>query len=125
MAHGAGPQRLSQALSELIALRGYARVQGNAQLQAAWLDVAGGMIARETRALAIKRGVLHVAVANAPLLGELAGFFRESLVQKLRDGHAHLRIRELKFRLDSDIGVRTRLAGSRTDRQSQDESTSP
>src|SRR5262245_28134902 len=106
MAASRGPQPLSQALSELIALRGYARVQGDAQLQSAWAAVAGGAIARQTRAVAIRRGVLQVAVASAPLLSELAGFYRAAFVEKLRQAHSHLRIRDLKFRLDSDLATR-------------------
>jgi len=103
MASSPGPQRLSQALSELIAFRGYARVQGNAQLQSAWSAVAGATIARQTRALTIKRGVLNISVSSAPLLSELAGFYRVAFLEKFRESFAELRIKDLKFRLDSDI----------------------
>lgn len=106
MASRPGPQRLSQALSELIAFRGYARVQGNAQLQSAWTAVAGATIARQTRALTVKRGVLTILVSSAPLLSELAGFYRVAFLEKFHELHADLRIRDLKFRLDSEIGQR-------------------
>ena len=101
-----GPQRLSQALGELIAFRGYARVRGDAQLQSAWADVAGKTIARQTRAVAIRRGVLHVSVDHAPLLSELAGFYRQAFLEKLQELHAHLNIRDLKFKLDSGVAGR-------------------
>ncbi|HLJ10839.1 MAG TPA: DUF721 domain-containing protein [Planctomycetaceae bacterium] len=101
-----GPQRLSLALSELIALRGFARPRGEAQLQAAWAEVAGAGIARQTRAVAIRRGVLHVAVDHAPLLSELAGYYRASLLEKLRKTQAHLKVRDLKFKLDSGLAAR-------------------
>ena len=104
MANSPGPQRLSQALSELIAFRGYARVQGDAQLQSAWAGVAGETIARQSRAVSIKRGVLQISVASAPLLSELAGFYRVSFLEKFRELHPQLRIRDVKFRLDSDVG---------------------
>jgi hypothetical protein len=52
-------------------------------------------------------------VANAPLLSELAGFYRVTFLEKLREGHAHLRIRDLKFRLDSDIATRGAAAPAR------------
>ena len=107
-----GPQRLSQALSELIALRGYARVQGAAQLQAAWADAAGATIARQTRPVAIRRGVLFVAVDHAPLLSELAGFYRQELVSKLQEKHGDLKIRDVKFKLDSGVGARNRKRGA-------------
>ncbi|MSR58504.1 MAG: DUF721 domain-containing protein [Planctomycetaceae bacterium] len=98
-----GPQRLSQALSELIAVRGYARVHGNARLQTAWGAVAGAAIARQTRAVAVKRGVLQVSVGSAALLSELVGYYRVAFLDKLRADYADLRIRDLKFRLDSNL----------------------
>src|SRR6516225_5339989 len=101
MGRGLGPQRLALALSELIAQRGYARVRGDAQLQSAWAETAGATIARLTQVVAIRRGVLHVAVAHAPLMSELAGFYRQTLLQKLQEKHADLRIRDVKFKLDS------------------------
>lgn len=103
MASGSQPQPLAKALSELIALRGYARVQGDAQLQSRWAQVAGPSFARQTKAVAIRRGVLHVSVATAPLLSELAGFHRIALLEKLQTSHADLRVRDLKFRLDSNL----------------------
>jgi hypothetical protein len=103
MGRGPGPQRLALALSELIAQRGYARVRGDAQLQSAWAEASGPTIARQTRAVAIRRGVLHVAVAHAPLLSELAGYYRRPLLEKLQEKHADLRIRDVKFKLDSNV----------------------
>ncbi|MDB5387747.1 MAG: hypothetical protein JWM11_3393, partial [Planctomycetaceae bacterium] len=41
MSQDPGPLHLSKALAELIALRGFARPQGDAQLQAAWDQAAG------------------------------------------------------------------------------------
>ena len=108
MSKGSGPQPLSRAVSELIALRGYARVEGARQLQSAWAQAAGATIARQTRAVAIRRGVLHVSVDHAPLLSELAGFYRHSLLEKFRELHADLGVRDLKFKLDSGVGARNR-----------------
>jgi predicted nucleic acid-binding Zn ribbon protein len=104
MAARPGPERLSLALAELIAQRGYARVRGAGQLQSAWAGVAGATIARQTRVMAIRRGVLHVAVGHAPLLSELAGYYRQALLGKLQEKHADLKIRDLKFKLDSGVG---------------------
>jgi predicted nucleic acid-binding Zn ribbon protein len=101
-----GPQRLSLALGELIAFRGYVRIRGDAQLQSAWADAAGKTIARQTRVVAIRRGVLHVAVDHAPLLSELAGYYRQSFLEKLQELHGHLNIRDLKFKLDSGVAAR-------------------
>jgi predicted nucleic acid-binding Zn ribbon protein len=105
MAASPGPERLSLALTELIARRGYARVRGAGQLQTAWAEIAGVTIARQTRVMAIRRGVLHVAVGHAPLLSELAGYYRQTLLEKLQEKHADLKIRDLKFKLDSGLAA--------------------
>lgn len=103
MGSGLGPLHVSRALAELFALRGYAREQGSAQLQAIWNGVAGSDVAPQTRVLGINRGVLQVGVANAPLLAELAGFHRAGLLKQIQTAHPELRIKDLKFRLKSDI----------------------
>jgi hypothetical protein len=97
------PQPLSAALSQLIAMRGLARAGGDAQLTEIWKSLAGPKIAGATRVLNIHRGVLHVAVTNAPLLSELASFHKSSLLAALTEEYPHLRIRDLKFRLRGDL----------------------
>ena len=98
-----GPEHLAQAISRLIALRGLARVKGESQLQQTWNTVAGERIAGHTKALEIRRGVLHIGVANAPMLGELASFHKLTLLTKLQTEHPGLKIRDLKFKLKTDI----------------------
>jgi Dna[CI] antecedent, DciA len=100
---GRGPQRLRLALTELIALRGYARPRGDADLQSAWRSTVGETTSKQTRAVAIRRGVLHVGVAHAALLAELSGFHRQTLLEKMTRLFPHLKIRDLKFKLDSSI----------------------
>ncbi len=91
------PERLSQALTDLIALRGWARVRGNAQLADAWKSVAGESVARGTQVVGIRRGVLQVAVGNSPLLSELASYHKGTLLAALSRDHPDLKIRDLKF----------------------------
>lgn len=93
------PLPLSVALKELIALRGFARVRGDNELDAAWKKVAGEEIGAKTRALQISRGVLMVAVDNAPLLSELASFQGPEFLQKLKQQFPHLKLKNLKFKL--------------------------
>jgi hypothetical protein len=93
------PLPLSVALSELIALRGFARVRGDNELEAAWKTVAGPEIAAQTRPLLVSRGVLSISVENAPLLSELASFEGPQLLQKLKQQYPHLKIKNLKFKL--------------------------
>ena len=99
----ADPQPLGKVLSELIALKGLARVHGNEQLQQAWKSVAGDNISRFSAVIDLTRGVLQVGVANTAILSELASFHKAKLLETLQQQHSHLKIRELKFRLKTDL----------------------
>ncbi len=103
MGPASDPEHLSHALSEVIARRGLARVLGNEQLQATWKEVAGEKVFRQTRVTAIRNGVMQIAVSNAALLSELAGFEKQSLLTDLQEKHPELRIRDLKFRLKGSM----------------------
>lgn len=100
-----GPQSLGSALSELFALRGYARIQGNAQLLAYWKSVAGESLASQTKVMGIKRGVLQIGVASAPLLSELTAFRKPNLLKQLQEEATELKIRDIKFILRGDIAA--------------------
>jgi hypothetical protein len=100
---GSDPQRLSGVLSELIALRGLARVQAGSQLEAAWKDAAGSDVAKATQVQGIKRGVLQVSVDNAPLLGELASYHKSTILTALQERNPHLKLRDLKFALKGKL----------------------
>jgi len=93
------PQPLSRALAELIALRGFARVRADDELQSAWKRVAGDELAGQTRALQVARGVLSIAVTSAPLLNELVSFRSAELLQQMQQRFPHLKVKNLKFRL--------------------------
>jgi len=103
MGAGPEPQPLSRVLSELIALRGFARVKSGSQLEEAWRETAGGEISAATRVQGIKRGVMQVAVGNAPLLGELVSFHKGTLLKSLQSGYPHLKVRDLRFVLKGDL----------------------
>jgi hypothetical protein len=107
MSHGRGrvPAPLSQAVSELIALRGWARLKGHACLVEAWTKAAGMQVAAATRVLEIRRGVLQVAVGNSPLLSELVAFQKPTLLEALATEHPELKIRDLKFVLKGDLAT--------------------
>lgn len=103
MTAASNPGRLGEALSQLISLRGFARVRADEQLAEIWKEVAGPRIADDTRLLGINRGVLKVAVNNAPLLSELVAFYKASLLEELNDRHPELKISGLTFRLRGDV----------------------
>lgn len=103
MAKEGGPKSLGEALSELIALRGLARARGDADLLKAWIDVAGREVAKQSRPLSLQRGTLVVAVSQAGLLAELAGFHKQKLLQEFKLKYAKMNVKNLKFRLDGEV----------------------
>jgi len=100
------PVHVSLAISELIALRGYARKRGEAQLQEVWKEIAGEKLVSQTKVMGINRGVLQVSVGSSSLLAELAGFHKPSLLRGFKEQHPELRIKDLKFRLDTSVSSR-------------------
>lgn len=104
MGGASGPVHVSAALSELIQRRGYARSRGQVQLRSMWAEIVGSEIAKQTKAVKINRGVLQVEVANSALLSELAAFRRVSLLGEIRGKHAELKVKDIKFRLNSGVG---------------------
>jgi len=93
------PLRLSSALTELIALRGFARVEENRQYRKAWAAVAREEWMSRTKVSRMLRGQLIIEVDNAPLLSELTGFHGAGMLQRLQTEYAELKIKGLKFRL--------------------------
>lgn len=106
MVQDSGPLHVSKALAELIALRGFAKPQGDAQLQAAWDLAAGSEIAPHTKVSELNRGVLQILVANAALLAELNGFHKTPILKTLQQKRPELRVKSLKFRLQTNLKKR-------------------
>lgn len=106
MANDSGPTHVSRALSELIALRGFARAQGNAQLQATWDQAAGAEIAAHTKVGELSRGTLQVMVSNPALLSELNGFHKATILQALRELRPEYKFKQLKFKLQTNLKKR-------------------
>lgn len=93
------PSPLSAALTELIALRGYARVEEHRHYHAAWKAVTHADWAARTKVARVSRGQMTIEVDNGPLLSELTGFHAAELLQRLQQDHPQLKIKGLKFRL--------------------------
>ncbi len=92
---------ISKALSELIALKGLGRIQGDQRLKDAWKQAAGDKIAGQTVVLGIKNRVVQIGVENSALLNELNSFHKASLLQKLQTEYGKQDVRDLRFRLKS------------------------
>ena len=92
------PQRIGDVLSELMARRGFARVQSGAACEAAWRSAAGEFFARQTRAGPVRRGVLEGGVAHSTLMPELV-FRKADIVAELARLLPDESIGDLRFRV--------------------------
>jgi len=93
-----GPQTIGNVLSELMARRGYARVQSAEAYNVAWREAAGPLAAKYTRPGQLRRGTLEVVVANSTLMQEL-GFQKQDLLEALAKLLPDEGIKSLRFRV--------------------------
>ena len=107
MAYDPGPQPLARALGQLIQLRGYARVGAQSELADVWSSLVEERLARRTRPVGVKRGVLTVHVGTAALVAELHSVHRADLIERLAERAPHFKVRDIKFRLDSSLANRS------------------
>jgi predicted nucleic acid-binding Zn ribbon protein len=92
------PQKIGTILAELMARRGFARIQGTAALENAWHEAAGELLAPHTRVGAVRRGKLEITVANSTLAQELT-FRKPALVEALRKALPEESFKDLRFRV--------------------------
>jgi len=93
-----GPEPIANILAELMARRGWARLQSSATVEAAWREAAGEQLAQYSRPGPIRRNTLEVVVANSTLLQELT-FQKSAILSRLDSLLPDQRIRDLRFRL--------------------------
>jgi hypothetical protein len=91
-----GPRSIADALSQLMAKRGYARVQAKKDLDQLWEQVAGEMLAQQSRVGNQRRGVLEIIVTNSAALQELT-FAKRTLIRDLKRLAPEQKIRDLRF----------------------------
>jgi hypothetical protein len=92
-----GPQPLAEAVAQLMASRGYARVQSAAELDQVWNDAVGQTLAANSRPGNLRRGVLEVIVANSAVMQELE-FIKRKILKELTT-LTPKKIRNLRFRV--------------------------
>jgi predicted nucleic acid-binding Zn ribbon protein len=95
-----GPQRAADIVAQLMARRGYGRLQAAAITHDAWAAAAGEKFAGHSRAGAVKRGTLEVLVRNSAVLQELT-FEKKKVLKKLVALLPDEKISDLKFRVGS------------------------
>lgn len=93
-----GPESIGNLLTELMARRGFARVQSAAAYDAAWNEAAGPMMAKYTKPGKLARGTLEVVVANSALVQEL-GFRKQELIEALQRLLPDQGVKNLRFRV--------------------------
>ena len=93
-----GPTAIGDVLSELMARRGFARVQSAANYEAAWREAAGPLVAQYTRVGQRRCHLLEIIVANSTLVQEL-GFQKQELLKSLAELLPDEGIKNLRFRV--------------------------
>lgn len=91
-------QSIGEILPELMARRGYARLQSAGAYDRAWREAAGSVAAGYTRVGSLRRGTLEVIVAHSTLVQEL-GFQKTRLLKSLAELLPDEGIKNLRFRL--------------------------
>lgn len=92
------PQPIGDLLGELMARRGFARVQAATACENAWRDAAGPLLASQSRVGSARRGVLEVIVASS-LLAQEVGFQKAALLAQLKQRLPDEGIRDLRVRV--------------------------
>ena len=93
-----GPERIADILAQLMARRGFARVQGAEAYQSAWNEAAGPLGAQYGRVGQLKRSTLEVVVTNSALIQEF-GFQKAAILGTLNRLLPDHNIKDLRFRL--------------------------
>jgi hypothetical protein len=93
-----GPEAIGNILSELMARRGYARVQSAQAYEEAWKEAVGPLAAKYSRAGQVRRGALEAIVANSTMLQELV-FEKQNLIKTLNGLMPEEGIKDIRFRL--------------------------
>ena len=93
----AEPQKIAK-IADLLARRGFGRVQTTEAYEQAWRQAAGPLAGQYTRVGTLRRGTLEVIVLNSTLVQELT-FQKATLLAALNRLLPEQGIRNLRFRL--------------------------
>jgi hypothetical protein len=66
-----------------------------------WKEVVGEDLAQSTRVVEVRNGEMIVEVNSAPLLNELSTYFREEILDALREREEFRGVHKLRFRAGS------------------------
>jgi len=92
------PKKIADVVAQLVAQRGYGRIEAAGELAAAWRIAAGDQLAAASRPGNIRRGQLEVWVANSTILQEFT-FHKQRVVAELARLLPTANIRGLRLRV--------------------------
>jgi len=93
-----GPRKVATAVANVMARRGYGRLQSSDEYVVAWRRAVGDSLAAVSRPGALKAGVLEVLVANSVALQELT-FQKHLLLTELTRQLPGHQLKGLRFRV--------------------------
>lgn len=96
--HARKPKAVKNVVADVIAKRGYASTGASERVAEAWAEAAGPVLARHSRAGALRRGVLEVLVASSVMMQEIQ-FHRPRLLADVQRALPDARITGLKLRV--------------------------
>ena len=97
------PERKKAAAPMSLVMRDFLRTSGLSRrmkqgyLADAWEAAVGAKMSALTRISDFRQNMLHVEVASAALMQELAGFRKKEILQKLRQQPREAPIHDIKF----------------------------
>src|SRR5262245_18423805 len=89
---------IADVLSDLMARRGYGRVQSAGMLSESWRQAADEQLGAPTRPGWVRRGGLALSVCNSTL-GQEMSFQKTALIKKLGELVPDVNIRDLRFKV--------------------------
>ena len=90
---------IGEAIGDVLKNIGFHRRKSLAGLEDIWRDCVGQEASKHTRVAGFRAGVLTVEVDSSAWLQELSSFYREEILDKLRESSGKLYIGGLKFKL--------------------------
>jgi len=90
---------IGEAIADVLKDIGFHRRKSLMELQDIWRECVGEEAGRHTRIAGFSAGVLTVEVDSSAWLQELSTFYREEILDELRQNSRKLHIGGLKFKL--------------------------
>jgi predicted nucleic acid-binding Zn ribbon protein len=95
----AGPERAGDVAKRFLRKIGLHGSLANARINTAWNMAAGEELAGHTRVIRLRNNVLLVEVDSSTLLGELRGFMKQELLERVRENTKGMTVLDLDFKV--------------------------